>query len=307
MARLSLPSAQDAAAMLSQVVLICSGLPSLTRLEVPEGATLHVIGDIHGQYWDLLHILDTFGKPSPTNMYLFNGDLVDRGQFSVEVALAVFVWKLALPDCVHVNRGNHEAEWMNMLFGFQAEAKLKYSEAIFRLFSEAFRSLPLATVVNGSVFVVHGGLSELPGLRLDHIEAVERIREPRDGDQLMIELLWSDPMDYYGFQPSPRGGGVLFGPDVSRRFCDDNDLLCIIRSHEMKPDGFEWTHGGVCLTLFSAANYCGICANLGAVCSINPRAGMRRLERCDLSIQTFEASAAPPGLSNNAGGLNFVA
>merc|ERR1719336_192770 len=128
MKRRSLPCKEDVATILTQATSLLAQLPSLTRLRVAAHATLHVVGDLHGQYWDLLQILEDSGEPSSTNMYLFNGDLVDRGQFSVEVALAVLALKLATPTCVHINRGNHEACRMNAMFGFQAEVKLKYCE-----------------------------------------------------------------------------------------------------------------------------------------------------------------------------------
>merc|ERR1719336_3475091 len=138
MKRRSLPCKEDVATILTQATSLLASLPSLTKLRVKFPATLHVVGDLHGQFWDLLQLLEDSGEPSATNMYLFNGDLVDRGQFSVEVAIAVLAMKLATPDCVHVNRGNHEAVRMNALFGFQAEVKLKYSEETLALFSEAF-------------------------------------------------------------------------------------------------------------------------------------------------------------------------
>lgn len=293
MKRRSLPCAEDVAAVLTQVVEHCSTLPSLVQLQVAPPAVLHIVGDLHGQYWDLLQVLETSGEPSPTNLYLFNGDLVDRGQFSVEVALAVLAMKVASPECVHVNRGNHEAARMNAIFGFQAEVKVKYNEQTLALFTDAFNCLPLATLINERIFVVHGGLSSRPGLRLAAVAALERRKEPEDADELMVELLWSDPMDRRGHEKSPRGGGVLFGPDVTQRFCEDNGLLCVIRSHEMKPQGFEWHHTQRCLTVFSAANYCGVCGNDGAVCDVVPRDGAPRLEIPDLRLRTFEASAQP--------------
>lgn len=92
-------------------------------------------------------------------MYLFNGDLVDRGSSSVEVLVAVLAMKLAHYKWVHVNRGNHESLRMNAVFGFMGEVRSKYSDRIFFLFGEVFRAMPLATVVNNSIFVAHGGLS----------------------------------------------------------------------------------------------------------------------------------------------------
>lgn len=311
MKRRCLPCEEDAIEILTQAEALLLRCPTLVRLQVPGNGTLRIVGDVHGQYWDLLHIFESFGPPSPTNMYLFNGDLVDRGQFSVEVVLAVFTWKLAYPDCVHVNRGNHEAETLNFLFGFTQEVRLKYTEDVFPFFSRAFRALPLVTVVNEAVFVVHGGLSNQEPLTLACVARLERVREPQDGAALMTELLWSDPMDGWGCRPSPRGGGMLFGPDVTRRFCEDNGLLCVIRSHEMREQGYEWTHEGRCLTLFSAANYCGICGNLGAVCSISPRTGacgLEALERGDLILTSFEAHEPPFEAAPRAfGGLGVFA
>ncbi|CAL1172849.1 unnamed protein product [Cladocopium goreaui] len=176
------------------------------------------------------------GDPSPRNQYLFNGDFVDRGQFSVEVAFLLLALKVCYPRAVHLNRGNHEATRMNALYGFlrlgardRREVQQRASaqkippveKELFRLFSDAFTHLPLCTLVNDSVFVVHGGLSSKDGVKLSEIQQLNRLREPDEtADQLMLDLLWSDPMDQLGRLPSPRGGGVLFGPDVTERSLD---------------------------------------------------------------------------------------
>merc|ERR1719215_1976100 len=108
----------------------------------------------------------------------------------------------------------------------------------------------------------------------------------------MVELLWSDPMERPGYAASPRGAGGLFGPDVTRRFLEVNGLSCVIRSHELKADGFEWHHGGLCLTVFSAANYCGVCGNRGAVVDITAasvRASAQSGASRFLRVSSFEA------------------
>ena len=82
---------------------------------------LTVCGDVHGQYYDLLNIFKLNGIPSAKNPYLFNGDFVDRGSFSVEIMLTLISWKIHNPNCIHMTRGNHESKNMNkvILFSFK--------------------------------------------------------------------------------------------------------------------------------------------------------------------------------------------
>lgn len=54
---------------------------------------------------------------------------------------------------------------------------------------------------------------------------------------------------------SKRGVSCQFGPDVTERFLEQNKLDFIIRSHEVKAEGYEVTHSGKCITVFSAPNY----------------------------------------------------
>jgi len=77
-------------------------------------------------------------------------------------------------------------------------------------------------------------------------------------------MLWSDPQAMKGRAPSKRGVGCAFGPDVTENFLKTNNLSMVIRSHEMKEDGYEVEHGGQLITLFSAPNYCDQMGNKGA-------------------------------------------
>jgi serine/threonine-protein phosphatase 5 len=58
----------------------------------------------------MLNIFAINGNPSKTNPYLFNGDFVDRGSFSVEVIITLIAWKVCLPSHFFLNRGNHETK-----------------------------------------------------------------------------------------------------------------------------------------------------------------------------------------------------
>ena len=90
--------------------------PILLELEAP----IKIVGDIHGQYYDFLKVLDIGGSPA-TNKYLFLGDYVDRGAFSIEVLLLVLAIKINFPDNVLLLRGNHECRQMTSYFNFRAE------------------------------------------------------------------------------------------------------------------------------------------------------------------------------------------
>lgn len=81
----------------------------------------------------------------------------------------------------------------------------------------------------------------------------------------MCEILWSDPQDQLGLKASKRGVAFEFGPDVTENFCKLNNIDYVIRSHEVKPEGYEVSHNGRCITVFSAPNYCDTIGNLGAL------------------------------------------
>ncbi|KAF8063021.1 PAPP5 [Scenedesmus sp. PABB004] len=238
-------------------------LPSLVDVEVPPDKHFTVCGDVHGQYYDLLHIWELNGLPSPDNPYLFNGDFVDRGSFSVEVILSLLGWKVLYPGALHLTRGNHESHSMNKIYGFDGEVKAKFSGLMLDVFREVFNWLPLAVCINAKVLVLHGGLFSRDGVTLDDLRKVHRNSEPPD-EGLMCECLWSDPAPEAGRQASKRGVGLQFGPDVTKQFLDANGLELLVRSHEVKEEGYEVAHDGRLITVFSAPNYCDQMGNKGA-------------------------------------------
>ncbi|PWA22362.1 hypothetical protein CCH79_00018234 [Gambusia affinis] len=194
---------------------------------------------------------------------LFNGDFVDRGSFSVEVILTLFGFKLLYPDHFHLLRGNHETDNMNQMYGFEGEVKAKYTAQMFQLFSEVFQWLPLAQCINNKVLVMHGGLFSEDGVTLEDLRKIDRNRQPPDSGP-MCDLLWSDPQPQNGRSISKRGVSCQFGPDVTQHFLEQNKLDYIVRSHEVKAEGYEVTHLGKCITVFSAPNYCDQMGNKGA-------------------------------------------
>ncbi|KAM5579974.1 serine/threonine-protein phosphatase 5 [Rosa sericea] len=272
-------------------------LPSLVDINVPNGNHFTVCGDVHGQFYDLLNIFELNGLPSEENPYLFNGDFVDRGSFSLEVILTLFALKCMSPSAIYLARGNHESKSMNRIYGFEGEVQSKLSEKFVELFAEVFCCLPLAHVINGKVFVVHGGLFSVDGVKLSDIRAINRFCEPPE-EGLMCELLWSDPQPAPGRGPSKRGVGLSFGGDVTKRFLQDNNLDLVVRSHEVKDEGYEIEHDGKLITVFSAPNYCDQMGNKGAFI---------RFEAPDLKPNIVTFSAVPhPDVKPMAYANNFL-
>ncbi|CAK9027171.1 Serine/threonine-protein phosphatase T (PPT) [Durusdinium trenchii] len=249
-----------------------------TEVPQPDGR-LVIVGDTHGQLADVLHILYHLGPPSANNRYLFNGDMVDRGNQGVEILLILFSFFLADNESIIVHRGNHENEDMNALHadnggGFEDEVMEKYGLQVYRHFIGAFKTLSLASVINKEIFVVHGGLTRVKNLTIDYINTLpfQDYTAPHPlstnvKEQLFSDLLWSDPTEYEGKYKSDRGVGIKYGPDVTTKFCSQNRLRFLVRSHQVPEDGrgFQKQHNDRCVTVFSASNYCGDGGNFGAV------------------------------------------
>ena len=176
---------------------------ALIDINIPVGEKFTVVGDLHGQFYDLLHIFEINGYPSEKNPYLFNGDYVDRGVFSLECVTTLIAYKILYPNHLFMARGNHESVNLNQMYGFKNEVNDKYGkdENMYECFSEFFKSLPLGHILNKQVLVVHGGLFSKDGVTIDELKKIDRFKEiPESG--LMSELLWSDPCKENGRQPS---------------------------------------------------------------------------------------------------------
>lgn len=202
----------------------------------------------------------------------------------MENVLTIFAWKLLFPDSVFLNRGNHEQATLTSIYGFKGEVVAKLDATTYDVFLEVFRALPIATVIDKKVFVVHGGLYQVDGVKLDDIAKIDRFREPGD-EGLMSDSLWSDPQPFMGRGPSKRGVGQSFGPNITEAFLKDNGLELVIRSHEVQDEGYSVMHNGKLITVFSAPRYCDSMDNKGAVVQLNAD--------CKPSFVVFESVPHP--------------
>ncbi|KAG1569207.1 hypothetical protein G6F50_006590 [Rhizopus delemar] len=233
----------------------------------PVKCPVTVCGDIHGQFHDLQELF-RIGGNSPDTNYLFMGDYVDRGYYSVETVTLLVCLKVRYKDRVTILRGNHESRQITQVYGFYDECLRKYGNAsVWKMFTDLFDFLPLTAIIEDQIFCLHGGLS--PSIdTLDQIRSLDRIQEvPHEGP--MCDLLWSDPDDRCGWGISPRGAGYTFGQDISETFNHNNGLTLVARAHQLVMEGYNWGHDQNVVTIFSAPNYCYRCGNQAAIMEID--------------------------------------
>lgn len=266
-----LPSRQDVLLLIEDVSGILESEPNVLRLEPP----VNVVGDVHGHFYDVLNMLSLMEDPSD-KQYLFLGDYVDRGYNSVELILLLLTYKRLYGDNVYLLRGNHESRILSSVYGFKEECVRKYDLIVYWRMCEMFQLLPVAAVVGNKYFCVHGGL--MPDMSIDFIMKHDRVKEIGD----LNDLLWSDPGETIGFHKNPRGAGYLFGEDVLQRFLDDNNLSCVVRSHQLVSDGYKSYFNGRLYTVWGAPNYCYSSGNIACVMAIDKDShDFRLFDKCE--------------------------
>lgn len=239
----------------AEIVAICQrarevflSQPALLELDAP----VKVVGDVHGQYTDVIRMFEMCGFP-PNSNYLFLGDYVDRGKQSLETILLLLCYKLKFPENFFLLRGNHECANVTRVYGFYDECKRRCNVKIWKTFVDCFNTLPIAAIVAGKIFCVHGGLSPA----LSQMDDIRNIARPTDVPDygLLNDLLWSDPADMeQDWEANERGVSYCFGKRIISEFLAFHDFDLVCRAHMVVEDGYEFFNDRVLVTVFSAPN-----------------------------------------------------
>ena len=255
-------SATELAFLMDTSMEILKSQPALLELEAP----IQIVGDVHGQFTDLLRLFEC-GFPPDAN-YLFLGDYVDRGKNGVDTIALLLAYKVKYPENFFLLRGNHECASINRIYGFYDECKRRYNIKTWKKFQDVFNWLPLAAVVDEKIFCIHAGLS--PDLQsMDQIRNIPRPTDVPDSG-LLCDLMWSDPeADIAGWAENDRGVSYTFGADVVGKFLNKHDYDLVVRAHQVVEDGYEFFADRQLVTIFSAPNYCGEFDNAGAVMAVD--------------------------------------
>jgi len=227
-------------------------------VHVPPGGELVVVGDLHGDLESLQHVLEESGfiekcRRGRDIYVVFLGDYGDRGAYSPEVYYVVLSLKEMFPERVVLLRGNHEGPEDLLPYPHDLPDHLhrKFGRDgidAYRKIRPLFDQLYNAALIGNTFVLVHGGVPS----RAKSIDDVAYAHERHPAEPHLEEILWSDPVEgLEGTYPSPRGAGLIFGPDVTQRFLEMLNASVLVRGHEPSELGYKVNHGGMVLTLFS--------------------------------------------------------
>lgn len=272
-----IPTEETIRQVCQQLKKLIGNIPNVVSLRSP----LTIAGDLHGHFWELLEIFRIGGFIPDTN-YLFLGNYIGLGKFSLQTLLLLFCLKLRHPDRLTLLRGSHECRSMARIYGLYGECLRHYGNTnSWRHLTDVFEYLPLAAVIDESRLCVSSGLS--PALDyVDQMKVLNRFTDPPPKSPL-ADLLWNTPSETIAlFQKDPKTGMVSYGHEALNRFLQMNNLKQMIRSNTLCLGGYKESWAGKLITVWSVPNFCDRLQNNAAIIE---------LDGDSLSFTTF---SAPP-------------
>ncbi|KKG15953.1 serine/threonine protein phosphatase [Methanosarcina sp. 2.H.T.1A.6] len=253
---------EELSLLLPKINNVLESEPAVLRIDPAFTESIMLIGDIHGDL-DALNFVMEMREELGCKYMLFLGDYVDRGMQGTEVLIRLFRLKLEELQNIFLLRGNHETVDMNLYYGFFEE--IGFDQVFLLNVSRTYDRLPVAAIISGHTFCVHGGINGT--------ESVDAIT--KEG---AFPYLWNDPSKHPGLSTSSRGSTVKeFGPEIVDGFLETNGLKRIVRGHTALRTGYEWWFDGKLLSLFSCPDYVGL----------GNAAAFALLENEELKIITF--------------------
>lgn len=222
--------------------------------------SVYIVGDLHGSFHDLVRILRTCDYQH--SKFVFLGDYVDRGQFSLEVITLLLALAITRPGQFTLLRGNHEFRDVCEKYGFKEELSYVYGDdTIFLRFCEVFEYMPVACLLDGEHLCVHGGISQRL-VNLYDIMAIPRPLKNGSAASFVMDLLWADPTEQISdYSESARSADYHnFGEGAFRRFLKKFSLKSVVRAHEYTPSGVKIQFNSL-ITVFSASSYASHASN----------------------------------------------
>ncbi|XP_061163616.1 uncharacterized protein LOC133172682 [Saccostrea echinata] len=270
--------------------------PRLVKLKSP----VYILGDIHGNYRDLVCFEKALWRMGPLltpASFLFLGDYVDRGEYGVEVISYLFAQKMLAQNKFYLLRGNHELRSVQEMFSFKNECIQKFGESVglqvWEAVNDCFDAMPIAATVDDKVFCVHGGIP-CSDINIENINKIPvPLKDPEIESPLAWEIMWSDPVsmdlmtpdnikdlnEHNGFiYNTRRGTAYFFSCEALMSFLDKNGLSHVIRAHEVQENGFQVQQQGRLMTVFSSSHYCGGSNEAACVLADNYKLRMIRID-----------------------------
>ncbi|CAH8840274.1 unnamed protein product [Trichobilharzia szidati] len=242
-------------------------------IDLKSDRPIYIIGDIFAHFQDLVNIFNALGHPD-RQVYLFLGNYIDRGSRSIETITLLFAYKLKHPRNIFLLRGNHECEYVSSHYGFLDECIQRYSRRLWKSAMNTFDCLPVAAIIDDTIFCVHSGL--IPCIQYSNIASKIQLRDylgdiirrpvAIPDNFLLTHLTWSEPLENStGWQWNPCGLGQWYGEDVIDEFCQRFNFQQIIRSHDLFHSGYEFSANEKMLSICTAVNLMNTIKNYGAI------------------------------------------